>query len=249
MSKLNQAWALALAWASKRIRSPFSNFATKFVLFLGSGIVATPLLEHLIFNAVLNHFFGIDLGIEVPDTQAYIAGVVLIALSLTHNLLFNKLDHSYQVNIKNVETSIYKSLWDKLDAVLDDTARLSNLYSTYYSAQDDDLALKTEESIISCADHLRKNRPFYFSDDFYEKCISICNDSYVEARAFRACIQAKKEEELAIGKDASLSEKIEYYEKHYNYDKARKEAKKNLTVIKSQSEKVCADIRSHIGCI
>lgn len=219
------------------------------MLFVGSGIVATPLLEHLILNAVLKHVFGIDLGIEVPDTQAYIAGGVLIALSLAHNLLFIKLNHSYQISVKDVEISVYKSLWEKLDTALDDTARLSNLYSTYYSTQDDDLALKAEESIISCTDWLRKNRPFYFSDDFYEKCVSICNDAYVEARAFRACIQAKKEEELAIGRDASFSEKIDYYEKHYSYDKARKEAKKNFAIIKSQSEQVCGDIRTHIGFI
>jgi hypothetical protein len=246
MSKFNQAWQLAILWISKKIRSPFSNYATKLVLILGSTIIATPLLEHLIVNAFLKHLLGIDLGIEVPDTAAYVAGGCLIALSLVHNLAFIKLNQNYQVRIKDTEISVYKAIWDKLDTVLDDTARLSNLYITYYSIEDEELALKAEESVISCMDLLRKNRPFYFSEEFYAKCASINNDAYREIRGFRGCIKAKQQEEQDIGKDAPLSVKLDYYKTHYNYDLARKEAQRMLTSIQSRSDQVCEDIRHHI---
>lgn len=233
----------------KKIRSPFSNYATKFVLIIGGGIIATPLLEHLIINAALKHGLGIDLGIEVPDTQAYVAGSCLMALSLAHNILFIKLNHDHQIRIKDVEISVYKSIWEKLDTVLDDTARLSNLYLTYYSAEDDQLALKAEESVISCMDLLRKNRPFYFSEEFYKKCASINNDAFQEVRCFRSCIKAKIEEENTIGKDASPSEQVEYYKKNYNYDLAQKEARRNLADIQSRCDQICEDIRVHISSI
>ncbi|WCR44563.1 hypothetical protein [Stutzerimonas frequens] len=249
MSKSNQIWSLAISWISKKIRSPFSNFATRFVLILGGGIVATPLIENLLINAFLKHGLGIDLGIEVPSSQAYIAGCTLIAASLIHNLVFIKLNNDHAIRAKDVEVSVYKSIWEKLDTVLDDTARLSNLYLTYYSEEDDKLALKAEESVILCADHLRKNRPFYFSEEFYEKCASINNDAYREIRGFRGCLKAKKLEEESIGKEASLTEQIDYYNKNYDYDLARKEAVRNISRIQSNYEDICKDIRIHLSAI
>lgn len=249
MKKVNQIWALIVCWISKKIRSPFSNYATKFVLLLGSGIVAAPVLEHLIVNAVLKHGFGIDLGIKIPDVEAYIAGGSLVAISLIHNLVFLKLNNDYQIKVKDVEVSIYQALWERLDTVVDDTSRLSNLYFTYYSDQDEELTVKAEESIMQCADFLRKNRPFFFSEDLYKKCMSIINSSYDEVKAFRACINVKLNEEGSIGKNASFIEKMEHNKENYDYHLACKEAKRVLGVIKNAYNDVCEEIRAHIGTI
>ncbi len=249
MSDSNKILDLAISWVSRKIRSPFSNYATKFVLILGGGIVATPLLEHLIINAILKHGLGIDLGIEVPGDHAYIAGCALIAASLIHNLVFIKLNNDHVIREKNVETSVYKSIWEKLDVVLDDTARLSNLYFTYYSDEEENLATKAEESVVLCLDILRKNRPFYFSEEFYAKCASMNNDAYREIQGFRGCLKAKISEEKSIGKEASATEQIEYYKNNYDYNLARKEAVRNLARIESSYEDICSDIRNHLSAI
>jgi len=247
--KLNQIWDLVISWISRKIRTPFSNYATKFVLIIGSGIVAAPLLEHLIINAILKHGFGIDLGIEVPDGPAYIVGSTLIVASLIHNLIFIKLSNDHVIRAKDVEVSVYRSFWVKLDTVLDDTARLNNLYFTHYSEEEDRLALKAEESVILCADILRKNRPFYFSEKFYDKCVSMIDDAYREIRGFRGCLKAKIAEEKAIGKNASTTEQLEYYNNNYDYNLAHKEAVRSLTRIQSGYDDICNDIRTHLSSI
>lgn len=249
MSKVNQLWTLAITWVTKKIRSPFSNYATKFVLFLGSGVVATPLLEHLILNAILKNGFGIDLGIEVPDKSAYVTGGCLIALALAHNLLFIHLNNRHQIEAKKAEVEVYKEAWRKLDTALDDTARLVNLYFTHYSEEEEALTLKAENSVIACAEWLRQNRPFYFSEAFYKQCADINNDAYVEIRGFRGCMRAKQKEEATIGKNASLSEQLDFYKNNYDYNLAQKEANINISRIRRGYDKVCGEIRSHIGSL
>lgn len=247
MSKSNQLWDLAIEWISKKIRSPFSNYVTKSLLILGASIVAVPLLGHLVLNAVLKQFFGIDFGIEAPDATTYIASFCVLLLGVVNNTAHNYLTHSHQLRAKEAEASIYQETWDKLDTVFDDTARLSNLYNKYYAARDDELVLKAEKSAISCLDLLRKKRPFYYSESFYEKCSEICSQALQEARAFRGCIEAKKMEEATIGKKASITKQMEYYRKTYNYEMAQKETVRNLQVMRRQYDAVCAEIRKHLG--
>lgn len=249
MIDFNEIKTLILAWIAKVIRSPFSNYATRFVLMLGGVVISTPLIEHLLLNIILKKAFGIDLGIEVPDANAYITGSILIALSLAHNLIFIKLNQDHYVKIKNTETSVYQAAWDKLDAVIDDCARLVHLYSTHYSPQDDALALKAEQSVIDCAELLRRNRPFYFSDDFYRQCIDITNVAYREAKAFRACIKMKIEEEETLGRNASPEDLSNFYQKKYDYELAQRQANSIIIEIMSKRDIVCQKIRSHISTI
>ena len=164
MKNAQHLWNIFLRWLSRKLRSPFSNFATKFVLFVGAGVVASPLIEHLIFSALMDKILGIKLGVEVPDTEAYIFGTLLIFISLSHNLIFVRINHKYQVELKDAETSVYKNLWSKLDSLHDDTARLINFYTTYYDEQEEKYTIQAEESLIDFADYLRKNRPFFFSE-------------------------------------------------------------------------------------
>lgn len=248
MSKSNQLWDLAIEWVSKKIRSPFSNKVTKFLLITGASIVAAPLLLHMIANALLKNFLGIDLGIEPPGTTTYIASLCFMLLAVVHNTIHNYLTHSHQLRVKEAEAPIYQETWDQLDTVFDDTARLSNLYDKYYTPRDDELVLKAERSAISCLDWLRKKRPFYYSEDFYEKCSEICSQALREARAFRGCIDAKKREEAAIGKGASVIDQMEYYGKTYNYELAQKETVRNLQAMRRQYDAVCAEIRTRTGC-
>ncbi|WP_236166712.1 hypothetical protein [Pseudomonas juntendi] len=247
MSKSNQLWDLAIEWVSKKIRSPFSNKVTRFLLITGAGIVAAPLLLHMFANALLKHFLGIDLGVEPPGTMTYIAGFCFMLLGVVNNTIHNYLTHTHQVRVKNAEVSIYKETWGKLDTALDDTARLSSLYTTYYASRDEELVLKAEESIISCMDWLRKNRPFYYSDAFYEKCSQICAQARQETRVFRACIEAKKMEEATIGKNGPLTNHMEFYKKIYNYEMAQKEMAQNVKAMRREYEAVCVEIRDRLA--
>lgn len=247
VSKSNQIWDLAVEWVSKKIRSPFSNYVTKSLLIIGASIIAAPLFGHLILNALLKHVFDIDLGIEPPGTMTYIASLCFMLLAVVNNTIHNYFTLSHQARINEAKVSIYKETWGKLDAVFDDTARLSNLYATHYLPRDDELVLKAEESIVSCTDWLRKNRPFYYSESLYEKCSEICSQAIQETLAFRDCIRAKKKEEATIGKNASLTKQIEFYNKVYSYEKSQKEAVRNLRVMRGQYDAVCAELRKELG--
>ncbi len=249
MKNAQQLWNIFLRWLSRKLRSPFSNFATKFVLFVGAGIVASPLIEHLIFSALMDKLLGIQLGIEVPDTEAYIFGTLLIFISLSHNLIFVRVNHKYQVELKDAETSVYKNLWSKLDSLYDDTARLINFYTTYYSEQEEEYTIQAEESLIDFADYLRKNRPFFFSESLYHECTEICGIANSEIQSFRYCMKAKIQEEKDIGKDADVLAQLEYSTKHYDYYTAQKYSNEEFYRMKAKYEKVCLDIRQHVGAI
>ena len=74
--------------------SPFSNVVTRIFLYVGAGLVAAPLLEHLIIKVVLSKYLDINLPIEVPDIPAYVAGVTLMVAGATYHLA-----HTHLVNI------------------------------------------------------------------------------------------------------------------------------------------------------
>lgn len=249
MSKSNEMWGWVSLWISKKIRSPFSNFATKFSLIIGSTIVASPIIEHLIFNAILKEWLNIDLKIEVPDLNAYIFGTALIMFSLIHNLIYIKLTNQYQVKMKDIEGSVYKKLWVHLDTVIDDTARLINLYSKEYDESFDEYALKAEESIIACASFLRKNRPFFFSDSFYEKCADINSNSYKITRYYRACLQAQKYAEGILKSEDIKEASIERSLKRFNFLEAQKDVNTIFSPAKKDYELICYEIRKHINAI
>lgn len=76
------------AFIQKWLQSPFSNKVTRALILTGAAISAAPLIEHLILKVVLLKIFNIDIPIDIPSTQAYIAGITLMALGAIHNLLF-----------------------------------------------------------------------------------------------------------------------------------------------------------------
>ena len=242
MEKLNQLWALLINWIDKKLRSPFSNAITRSVLAVGALIVATPLLEHLLFNAILKKLLGIDLGIEVPDLNAYIFGTLLIVVSLAHNLLFIKLTHAHELKVADAKLSVYKKLWSKIDSAADSTFRTTNLYCTEYSETDESYALAAEEAVIECLDFLRKNRPFFFSDDLYKLSTNMCSDCMKELKAFRGCIQKKKECERWV---SAGKEEYDFYRNEYDFDKAKKYAASVNQGIKEQYDELSEQIRNY----
>ncbi|BBW93786.1 hypothetical protein PS1M3_38730 [Pseudoalteromonas sp. PS1M3] len=249
MSKLNETWDLFALWISKKIRSPFSNFATKFTLIIGSTIVASPIIEHLLFNAILKQWLNIDLNIEVPDLNAYIFGSSLIVFSLIHNLIYVKLTNQYQVKLKEVEGSVYKKLWEHLDTVIDNSARLINLYTKVYDESFDEYALKAEESIIACADFLRKNRPFFFSENFYEKCVDINSVSYKITEYYRVCLKAQKYDKGLLKSQDINNVSLERVFKEFNFLEAQKDVKNLFSPAKEDYELICSEIRKRINAI
>ena len=190
---MREIWKLFLDWIKRKLRSPFSNFVTKLVLYCGIGIVASPIIEHLIFRAILKHWLGIDLGIEIPGLNAYIFGSILIVIGVIHNLIFIKFNQDYAIRIKDAKTSVYRELWVKCDKMIDDVCRLEHLYMTSYSDDDSDYALKAEESSMEFMNFMRINRPFMFSEEFYEKTSEIYKACIWEAQCFRGHISKKKE--------------------------------------------------------
>lgn len=76
--------------------SPFSNSVTKIFLYVGAGLVAAPILEHLIIKVLLLKYFDINLPIDVPDIPAYISGVVLMIVGALYHLI-----HTHLINLAN----------------------------------------------------------------------------------------------------------------------------------------------------
>ena len=242
VKKINELWDLLKAWLEKKLRSPFSNGITRSVLTIGALIVATPLVEHLLFNAILKQMFGIDLGIEVPDLNAYIFGSLLILAALGHNLLFIKLTHVHELKVADAKLSVYKELWSKIDSAADSTFKTTNLYCTKYSASDEQHALEAEEFVIDCLDFLRKNRPFFFSDTLYQLAIKMCSGCMEELKAFRACIQKKKELDDWI--NAGKNE-YDFYQNNYDFGSAQKEARAENIDIKAKYDVLSEQIRKY----
>ena len=249
MSKTAQLWKLFIEWLSKKIRSPFSNFATKATLILGGSIVASPIIEHLIFNAILKSWLGVDLKIEVPDTEAYLFGSLLICISLVHNLIFIKLTNSYQIKLNESKDLAYRGAWESLDNVIDDTARLLHLFTKEYDKSFDDLTLKAEESIISCTSYLRKNRPFFFSEELYTKSSEINNISYRVIQYYRACLKSQKYRDGFLKPEDINDVSVENNYKNYNYLESQKFTKQMFDEAFQYYEEVCCEIRECVNAI
>ncbi|MDO6565375.1 hypothetical protein Q4488_18545 [Amphritea sp. 1_MG-2023] len=226
-------WKLFLDWIKRKLRSPFSNFVTKLVLYCGIGIVASPIIEHLIFSVTLKHWLGIDLGIEVPDLNAYIFGSILIVIGAIHNLIFIKFNQEYSIKIKDAKASVYGELWAKCDKMIDDVCRLEHLYMTSYSDNDSDYALKAEESSMEFMSFMRINRPFMFSEEFYEKTSVIYKACIQEAQCFRGHI-SNKQELLETGNTKC------------NFNSALKETSLKMNSICNKYDDICSEIREFI---
>lgn len=205
MKPIRDLYQLLIDWIRTRIRSPISNHLSKGTFYTGALVVATPLFEHLLFTAILKQVFGIDLGISVPDTNAYIAGSGLIFLSLLHNIAYIKLTQDFSTKQKAEKIALYQELWEKVDAMIDDTARLVHLYCTHYKDTDKDYALKAENSIHSTLDYVRKNRLKLASPQIYDTITQLARACGSHTRSFRACIDMKTRDDGSY--DFALAQK------------------------------------------
>lgn len=227
-----ELYELFLTWLRIRVRSPIANWLSKAAFLVGALLVSTPLIEHLVFTAVLKHVFEIDLGISVPDANAYVAGCSLMLGSLAHNLIFVRLSQRHAENVQANKTSTYKELWVLVDQMVDSTVRLTNLYCTKYRDSDQFYAATAEDAILKLLEHARTNRPFYFSDILYQKITSLASRCMDHTRSFRACISMKQEGSKTY--DFALAEKSIQSEYHH---------------VQSQYDEICGDIRSYIETV
>lgn len=229
---LKELYDLILIWLKIRIRSPISNWLSKAAFIVGAMVVSTPLIEHLIFTAILKKLLDIDLGISVPDVGAYVAGCFLMASAMIHNLIFVKLNQQHTENQRNIKTSIYQELWGLIDDMVDSTVRLTHLYCTEYKESDDSYASTSETAIMKVLDHSRKNRPFYFSEELYENVSELSVTCMSQARSFRACINMKK-------KDMH----------DYDFYLAQKSINGEYPELKAKYDGICHEIRSYVSAI
>jgi hypothetical protein len=218
MKPIHDLYELLIDWIRTRIRSPISNRLSKGTFYTGAFIVATPLLEHLFFTAILKQAFGIDLGISVPDTNAYMAGSGLILLSLLHNITYIKLTQDFSTKQKAEKIALYQELWERVDSMIDDTARLVHLYCTHPKDTDKDYALKAENSIHSTLEYVRRNRLKLASQQIHDTITQLAQDCGSHTRSFRACIDMKTREDgsydFAVAQktiNRELSVMVDYY--------------------------------------
>jgi hypothetical protein len=143
------------------------------------------------------------------------------------------------------KVSVYKGLWSRLDDALDCTARLTNLYFTASGARDEECASAAEAAVMECSDYLRKNRPFFFSDELYSKCVAINSYAWKEIVAFRHCMKMKIKQEEMVEEKGEIDD-YEFYEKIYNYDIARKTAVKASRELNRMNDEVCRYIKNYV---
>jgi hypothetical protein len=236
MKYLEELWALGILWIKRKIQSPFSNGVTKVLLYTGAAVVVTPLFEHLVFNAILKRIFNIDLGIEVPDINAYVTGSILMVFGACHNIVYLALRNERDVKIAEAKNSIYSELWNYCDAAIDDVVRLGQLYTTKPSPDDEKYVSQAEDSTIKCMEYLRKHRPFFFSEEFYQHGCELNKSSWYQIRCFRACM-LKKKEYLDHGKS------------EYDFYMAEKETNREMDRLIAKYDDFCEEIRKHIKAI
>ncbi len=226
MSKRSDAWNITVEAVLCFLRRPFSNIVTKTLLFTGAAVFVSPAIEHLVFNALLRDWLGIDLGIEVPGVEAYAFGTLLMSIGAAHNLIFVYLNSTHALNEKKLKVSVYKEFWVRLDCLVDDVARLVNLYCTICAPRDKELAEKVESSYFNYVEYLRENRPFFFSEEFYEDGMEIAAESQSEIAAFWACFSEKKNPNTT-----------------YQFHMAEKTAREQFRSIKAKYENLCQKVR------
>ncbi|MBY5945993.1 hypothetical protein [Photobacterium rosenbergii] len=97
----------------------FSNKVTWVVVIAGIGLTSTSIVQSII-NAILEKQFNL----QILGAYDSFVGVVLIAFGLTHNILLQRektkieVNGKTEINQKAIEHD--KSLFEKLDAILDD---------------------------------------------------------------------------------------------------------------------------------
>jgi hypothetical protein len=231
-NRLQELYRLLITWIKHLIRRPISNWLSKAAFIVGALIVSTPLIEHLLFSALLKQTLGIDLGISVPDTNAYIAGSLIMICAMLHNLIFVKLNQDYAVAQSAQRNSDLRTLWNHVDTMLDDTVRLTGLYCTDFKKSDEAYATTADNSIIRTQDFARKNRPFLLSDDIYKKVLTLSIKCIDHTRSFWACLRMKKKNTLDY--DFALAQKTisaEYNELKVIYDEICKLIEDEIVVI------------------
>lgn len=236
MKSRQELWSLGILWIKRKIQSPFSNGVTKVFLFTGAAIVATPILEHLLFSAVLKHSLNIDLGVEVPDTKAYITGSILMALGATHNLIYLALRNERDVKVVEAKNSVYRELWGYCDKAIDDVVRLGHLYTTKPSPDDQNYVSQAEDSVIKFMEYLREHRPFLFSEEFYQQGCELNRASWWQIRCFRACMQMKAKHL----KEGSID---------YDFYLAEKTTNKEIDDLTAKYDDFCNEIRRYVEAI
>jgi hypothetical protein len=236
MKPTQELWSLTILWIKRKIQSPFSNGVTKAFIYTGITIVATPLLEHLLFGVILKHWLNIDLGIEVPDTKAYVTGSILMALGAIHNLIYLALRNERDVKIVEAKNSVYRELWDYCDKFIDDVVRLSHLYTTKPSSYDEKYVSQAEDSVIKYMEFLRKHRPFLFSEEFYQLGCELNRSSWWQIKCFRACMQ-KKDEYQKNGKS------------DYDFHLAGKTTNGEMDLLTAKYDNFCEEIRKYVEAI
>jgi hypothetical protein len=226
MNITTETWNIIVEAVLRFLRRPFSNFVTRILLFSGAAVFISPTIEDLIFNAILKNWLGIDLGIEVPGTEAYAFGTALMLIGAIHNIVFVYLMSAHDLEQKKTKISVYKEMWIRLDTLVDDIARLGNLYLTTYAQRDDDLVIKAESSYANYVTFLRENRPFFFSEKLYRDGMDIAELSTSEMKAFWACITEKKNQNSI-----------------WDFNLAHKTALLNINLIVNKYEDLCSEIR------
>jgi hypothetical protein len=236
MKNLENLWELWMLWIKRKIQSPFSNGVTKALLYTGAAVVATPLLEHLVFNAILKNIMNIDLGIKVPDINAYVTGSILMVLGAAHNIVYLVLRNERDLKIVEAKNSVYRELWSYCDVAIDDVVRLGHLYTSKQSPDDEKYVAQAENSTIKYMEFLRKHRPFLFSEEFYQHGCELNRASWVQIRCFRACMHKKKEYLKTGASD-------------YDFYLAEKEINKELDILIAQYHDFCEKIRKYVESI
>ena len=85
---------------------------------------------------------------------------------------------------------------------------------------------KAESSYLKYVEYLRENRPFFFSEEFYEDGMDIAAESVSEIRAFWACLSEKKNSNT-----------------NYQFHLAEKTAVEQIGSIKRKYENICQKVR------
>ncbi|WP_322629357.1 hypothetical protein [Halothiobacillus sp.] len=226
MNKTTEIWNITVEAVLRFLRRPFSNFVTRILLFSGAAVFISPPIEDLIFNAVLRDWLGIDLGIEVPGTEAYAFGTALMLIGAIHNIVFVYLMSAHDLAQKKTKNLVYKEMWIRIDTLVDDIARLGNLYLTVYADRDDEMVTKAESSYLNYVTFLRENRPFFFSEKLYKYGMDLAELSVLEMRAFRACISEKNKPNSS-----------------WDFNLAQKTANVQIELILNKYDVLCQEIR------
>jgi len=196
---------ILLQWMRRKLLAPLPSIVTKTLLYVGASVVAWPLIEHIVFSAILKTALGIDLGIQPPGADAYLAGVALMVAGAVYSYKVIATNAQRELRIVDAKTSVLSKIWELGDDAVQQATELVGFY-VHQPKNVIEIASSAHGAAYDFMDALRKNRPFILSEELYREAKELAEKCSYECRVFNGHLSNIKSKSKSFSLPLALKE-------------------------------------------